>query len=372
MKLLHGAIAITLSLAMLSTSRALTCYGVDATNLYTIPNHTAPGTVTTTLLSGLGGFTPVGLAMRTTVQPGATNPGVGSLWVLTASGVSYKLFVVNPATGACTQIGGALSMDMSGGPDATGFGFDPATDRFRVISVQNNYEINPNTVTVTKQPDIQDASGSNFPATNGAAFSTTSFGGTNQFYLISREVNPRRIETSTNIAAGGQLSFATPASATTMGFGQPMGVDISGSLMLVAEGNSTNHLFSLNRTTGVATDLGLIGASLTLRGLAIRPASFPAPFTVTVAIKGKKKITTTKTKLKIKGTASCGAGITLVQYKVGKGGFKTAKGTTSWNFKAKLKPGTNKIQVKATGGNGVVSSIAKIKVIVKNTTTTTN
>jgi hypothetical protein len=94
----------------------------------------------------------------------------------------------------------------------------------------------------------------------------------------------------------------------------------------------------------------------------IQPTSFPTPVSVTVKVSGKKKITTTASSLKIKGNAASKAGITLVQYKIGKGKLKKARGTTKWSFQAKLKPGTNKITVIATGGNDIQSTPAKVKV----------
>ncbi len=49
-------------------------------------------------------------------------------------------------------------------------------------------------------------------------------------------------------------------------------------------------------------------------------------------------MTTTKATAIVKGTASCDFGVTSVKVKVGKAAFKSAAGTTSWKFKAKLKP----------------------------------
>jgi len=64
-----------------------------------------------------------------------------------------------------------------------------------------------------------------------------------------------------------------------------------------------------------------------------------------------KTRTTKATELRVVGTA--GGAVTSVVWRVGgTGPFKTASGTTSWNFKAKLKRGKNVITVVAIGPGG--------------------
>lgn len=64
-----------------------------------------------------------------------------------------------------------------------------------------------------------------------------------------------------------------------------------------------------------------------------------------------KTRTTKATELRVVGTA--GGAVTSVVWRVGATGpFKTASGTTSWNFKAKLKRGKNVITVVAIGPGG--------------------
>ncbi len=53
-------------------------------------------------------------------------------------------------------------------------------------------------------------------------------------------------------------------------------------------------------------------------------------------------------------------GATAVQVKVGKAGFKSARGGASWRFVAKLAPGKNKIVVRATGPGGTKTVVLKI------------
>ena len=92
------------------------------------------------------------------------------------------------------------------------------------------------------------------------------------------------------------------------------------------------------------------------RVLHFSPAAAPSAAPA-VTVSGSKKITTTKAKLALKGTA---ANATKVEVKVGKAGYKPAKGAASWSFTAKLAPGKNTILVRAVNGSGQTSAAVKI------------
>jgi sugar lactone lactonase YvrE len=68
---------------------------------------------------------------------------------------------------------------------------------------------------------------------------------------------------------------------------------------------------------------------------------------------------TAKASLLLKGTASDASGIKSVQYRLGKGALKPAKGTITWSFNVKLLKGKNTVTLFATDTAGNVS-IAKI------------
>ncbi len=82
-----------------------------------------------------------------------------------------------------------------------------------------------------------------------------------------------------------------------------------------------------------------------------------------LAVTTKVKKSTTKKAITLKGTATDVSGISKVEYRMGKGAFKLAAGTTAWSFKAKLKKGKNTLTVIATDtvGNVSVNKIIKIK-----------
>jgi len=93
------------------------------------------------------------------------------------------------------------------------------------------------------------------------------------------------------------------------------------------------------------------------RTLRYTPAPAPTPV---VTVTGKKAFTTTKAKVKIKGKATNGP-IARVDVKFGRKTFK-ARGTTNWNYAARLKPGKNVLKVTAVGTNGKVSTPVKVKI----------
>ncbi len=69
--------------------------------------------------------------------------------------------------------------------------------------------------------------GSAFPAFSGAAFTTSSFGGQSQFYIVNTGEN-HNLCTSTNIVSGGLISEAGAANWGGAGsFSQPDGLAMS-------------------------------------------------------------------------------------------------------------------------------------------------
>jgi hypothetical protein len=349
-------LSLAAALLFVSSARAVTCYALTDTKHLLRFDSATPGTVTDLgLISGVTGYSLVGLDTRTTIQTvNAANPGVGSLWAIGYVGSLFQLFVITPSTPpSATPIGSPLAgINNSAGDSGWGFGFDPAADRIHFIGVQFNYEINPNTATY-----VQQTSFAGFPAYSGAAYTTASFGGTSTFYNIDRGTSPDVLQTSTNINSA---SISTVGTNLGFDFSPPAAMDIYQDTFLLA---SSGVLYSVNRTTGTATMINNIQGGPTIRGLAIMPPTFPPTLPVTVKITGKKRVVTTKAVLVVKGTAASQAGIKLVQYKVGKAGFKNAIGTTSWRARVRLKPGLNLVSVQATGGNDAKSAIAKVRII---------
>lgn len=82
----------------------------------------------------------------------------------------------------------------------------------------------------------------------------------------------------------------------------------------------------------------------------------------TVKAKGKARITTSRKRVVLRGST---VDATLVEFKAGKGGFKTAKGTAaSWKIPVRLTKSRTAVKVRATGAGGT-SKILKIVVLRK-------
>lgn len=81
-----------------------------------------------------------------------------------------------------------------------------------------------------------------------------------------------------------------------------------------------------------------------------------------VSIDGPLKRTVSSSRARIRGTARDEIEVTQVTYKAGRKPWRTALGTTKWSFKAPLKPGRNRIQVRATDHDGMISKPVRMLV----------
>jgi hypothetical protein len=87
------------------------------------------------------------------------------------------------------------------------------------------------------------------------------------------------------------------------------------------------------------------------------------PPQLTVSISGKRKLVTTAGHRVLKGTAVVVHGtLARVEVQVGHKAFRPAQGTSAWKFTAKLKPGRNKIVVRAVDRSGAVSPTVAITI----------
>lgn len=339
--------AQALTVHLLSDSNGLTTF--DSDNPAIAPPVPTP-------ISGLGAFNLVGIDVRTTVQTlSPANPGVGSLWAMGIQGTDAQFFVINPATHVATPVGPVIpGIEGVDGTNGWFFGHDPGRDRFRLINFTNNYELNPNTMTVVKQADIV-----GFHNLNGSAFETVSYGQTSRIYFLSQAPPSDGLYTSNNIASGSNNLIGTFGIDFSLG----AGLDVYQDTMLLAVTGGT-RLYKVNKATAAITLVDMIGfGGGTVRAIAIAPPTFPRKLPVTLKVKGKKKLETLSSSVKLKGTAKSKAGIKRVEYKGGKAKkFKKAKGKTRWTAKVKLKPGRNVIKIRAIGNNDVRSKAKKVRV----------
>ncbi len=93
----------------------------------------------------------------------------------------------------------------------------------------------------------------------------------------------------------------------------------------------------------------------------VAPADFTRP---TLKVRGRKTIESKRNRIVIRGTATDASGIARVEFKAGKGSFRSAKGGVSW--KVIVRPGESRktvVKIRALDAFGNRSAVAKVKII---------
>ena len=194
----------------------------------------------------------------------------------------------------------------------------------------------------------------------------------------------------------GQPDFATTTSGLTAStLDSPRGCFVTPDDSLWVTDTSNNRLLRFSsistKANGAAAD-GVIGQAdfvTSTSGVSSQALSFPrgtpfvdatgslwiadtsnnrvlrfAPDTKkpTLTVTSNVPSSTTKAKLTVKGTASDNSSVSKVQFQLNGGTAQNATGTTTWQFKASLKPGKNTIKVFAVDSVGNKSVIKTLKV----------
>ncbi|HVF57802.1 MAG TPA: DUF4394 domain-containing protein [Pyrinomonadaceae bacterium] len=265
-------------------ARAVPVLGVNGTNQLLRFDSAAPQTITaTTTVTGLqSGEAILGIDFR---------PATGQLYAL---GSTSRLYIVNPSTGAATQVGGPFTPVLRAG-DTFGFDFNPVADRIRVVSsTGQNLRLNPDTGTASVDSNLAYAPGDPNAGQRvevvGAAY-TNNFAGatTTTLYGIDwsrgRLVRQGSVNGSPVSPNTGQLF--TVGSLNFIQFVEVLGFDIApdGTAYASIQGTdaTAGRLVTINLNTGAATEIGFIGgpnSGLFPRGLAVVPVT-PNIFAVT-------------------------------------------------------------------------------------------
>jgi hypothetical protein len=252
--LAFGCVAFVLWMSAAAGS-AEPIYAVTSTNVLLQFDSATPGTATSVAITGLqSGESILGIDLR---------PATGQLYAL---GSTSRLYTINPATGAATQVGsGPFTPALSG--TSFGFDFNPTVDRIRVVSdADQNFRLNPDTgAVVATDTNLAYATGDPNQGTNPnvvASAYTNNFAGALtttleaidsnlDFGVLQGSVNGTPISPNT-----GQLFSATPLGVNTS---DAVGFDFSGL-------TGTGYL-SLTPVTGAASSLYTIdGVTVTLVG----------------------------------------------------------------------------------------------------------
>ena len=247
-------------LAAALPARAATVYGVTTTNQLVRFNSATPGTITT-----VGAIT--GLQTGENIAGIDFRPANGQLYAL---GSTSRLYTINLTNGAAAQIGSAGAFTLSG----TNFGFDfnPVPDRLRVVSnTGQNLRLNPNdgSLAATDTPLNPGT-----PNVTAAAY-TNSFAGATAttLYVIDTTTDTLYLQGSINGSPnspnGGVL---TAVGALGVDASDTNGFDISssdGTAYAALTVGGTSGLYTINLTTGAATQVGAFPAGTLVSGIAV-------------------------------------------------------------------------------------------------------
>ena len=260
--------------------------GLTTTNVLETFDSATPGTVVTSVgVTGLqAGETLLGIDRR---------PANGGLYGL---GSTSRLYLINPTTGAATQVGSAGAFTLSG--TAFGVDFNPTVDRIRVTSnTGQNLRLNPNDGTLAGTDTALayatgDANAGTTPRIVGSAYTNNVAGATSTtLFAIDSNVN---ILATQGSPGGAPISPNTGQLFTRGGLGfdtsDLVGFDISGLsgiafASLTAPAGNFSQLFTIDLTTGAATLVGTIGGGVPLTGLA-SAVGVPEPGTLLLSVVG--------------------------------------------------------------------------------------
>lgn len=264
------------SLLLCAQLRAELMFGTNGTSI-TRFDTLSLGTTTTVTLTGLqGGETIVGIDLR-------ASSNIALNGVLYGVGSSNRLYIIDPFTGVATQVGTAGLFSLSG--TAFGTDFNPVPDRIRQVSnTEQNLRLNPDDATLS----------GNDPALNPAgnvvavAYSNNDFnpGTGTTLYAIDSVTGTLGIITVPN--SGGPITTVGSLGLGT-NLNENIGFDITatGAAFASITVGGQSRLYSINLTTGAATNLGLIGTGTTsYLGLTGGTAPIPEPSTYALLAAG--------------------------------------------------------------------------------------
>jgi hypothetical protein len=250
-----------------SPANAELIYATVAGNILLSFDSATPLTQSQVVITGLqAGESVLGIDLR---------PATGQLYAL---GSTSRLYTINPATGAATQVGSAGALTESG--NACGFVFNPTVDRIRIVSnTGQNIRLNPNdgTLTGTDTTLSYGPSDPNFkttPSDVGAAYvnntaaapSTTLFGIDSNLDVLVRQGSVDGTPISPNT---GQLFTVGPLGVDIGNF---VGFDVSGVTGIAYATlcpTQACSFYTINLSTGAATLVGGLTTITPITGMTV-------------------------------------------------------------------------------------------------------
>jgi truncated hemoglobin YjbI len=207
-----------------------------------------------------------GLSASETVLAITVRPKTGKLFAL---GSTSRLYEVNTATGAVTQVGTGVFATLTSGA-AFGFDFNPTVDRIRLTSdTEQSLRLHPDMGTVAATDTALAPAGNvvavSYTNSRDGATMTTLFGIDSATDKRIRIGGPDGVPSPNTgaITDVGQLGFDTSAN---VGFDIRAPMNIGYAVLEVA---GKSALFTVSLTTGAASKVGDLGGSSVLRSIAL-------------------------------------------------------------------------------------------------------
>lgn len=256
------------------SANAEVIYLTNGSNLFTTDN-TSLAAVTTVPITNLQlGETLVGIDVRP-ASPG-TLYGVGS---------ANRVYTIDRTSGRAVVVGSASQFTLNG--TAFGTDFNPVPDRIRQVSnTEQNLRLNPNDGTLSGTDTLLTPAGNivavaydrNFTRFAGNTTPTTLFGIDS---VAGTLVRIGGVDGSPSPNLGAVTSIGSLNLGTNLN--ENIGFDISGGTGTLAFASITvggqSRLYTVDLTTGAATNRGTIGAGVTpFLGLAAASAPEPGTF----------------------------------------------------------------------------------------------
>ena len=209
-------------------------------------------------------------------------PATAELYALgyNATNGEAQLYVINRTSGAATVIN-ATPVVLALGMGKIGFDFNPTVDRIRVVGSNNaNYRLHPVTGAIASTDlnlafatgDVNqgtDPSIGTVAYTNSyiAATATTLYNYDDSLNVITIQTPPNNGTLNTIGGSGIAVNLADASSDLDITFDV---ATLTNRAFLVANTTGSNdNLYSINLTTGAATNVGMIGTGIALSDIAI-------------------------------------------------------------------------------------------------------
>jgi hypothetical protein len=244
-RLLTTGLAALAVLAAASRADAATAFGLTVSKKIVTFDTNAPGIALS--VASITGMEPGEVALAIDLRP-----ATGQMYLL---GNSNRLYVVNPATGVATAVGGPFTPALSG--TAFGFDFNPTVDRIRVVSdTGQNMRLNPDTGAVAGVDTSLNRAAPGTPHIVEVAYANNYAGAaTTTLYAIDPVTDQLYIQNPPN---GGVLVPVGPLGTNLFDVGN-VGFDISANdnrAFAIVKIGAADGLITIDLATGLETPVG--------------------------------------------------------------------------------------------------------------------